>query len=68
MKKKDKRVPMPRTRLAFERDLLLAYRAGMVDGYAIEHTDIVNEERKAEINFVETRNFVNKYEDLKLRG
>lgn len=67
MKKKDKRIPMPRTRLAFERDLLQAYRAGMNDGYGIEHTDIVNEEKKAEMDFIERRNFVNKYEDLILK-
>ena len=67
MKKKDLRIRMPRTRLEYERDLLLAYRAGMNAGYAIEHTDIVNEERKAEINFVKTRHFVNKFEDL-LKG
>ena len=67
MKKEDDRPLMPRTRLEYERDLLLAYRTGMNAGYGIEHTDLTNEERKAEINFVETWHFVNKYEDL-LKG
>lgn len=64
MKKKDGRITMPRTRLEFERKLLLVYRDGMNDGYGIEHTDIVNEEKKAEMDFIERWNFVNKYEDL----
>lgn len=48
---------MPKTRKEYEWCLLNAYSTGMNDGYAIEHTDIVNEERKAEERFLKSRGF-----------
>ena len=48
---------MPRTRREYEWNLLNAYSTGMNDGYAIEHSDIVNEERKAEEEFLKQRGF-----------
>ena len=48
---------MPRTRKEYEWHLLNAYSTGMNDGYSIEHTDIVNEERKAEERFLKDRGF-----------
>lgn len=48
---------MPRTRKEYEWNLLNAYGTGMIDGYAIEHTDIENEERKAEEEFLKSRGF-----------
>ena len=48
---------MPRTRREYEWNLLNAYSTGMNDGYAIEHSDIANEERKAEEEFLKKKGF-----------
>ena len=66
-KNKRKIISMPKTRLSFERLLLQAYRAGMNDGYGIEHTDIYNEEIRAERAFVARWGFKNRYDDVQLK-
>lgn len=55
---------MPTKRIEYEWKLLCAYRAGMNDGYAIEHQDIVNEERKAEDNFIKRSDFKHSRDEI----
>ena len=55
---------MPRNKKEYERDILLAYQAGMTDGYGLEHTDIYNEERTASEEFMKNRNFKYSYDEL----
>ena len=59
---------MPRNRKEFETQLLQAFRAGMNAGYGVDHTDKYNEEIRAERSFVFKWGFVNKYEDVKIKG
>ena len=55
---------MPTKRIEYEWRLLWAYQAGMNDGYAIEHQDIVNEERKAEEKFIKEHNFKHSRDEI----
>lgn len=56
---------MPKDKFSFEQSLLCAYKAGMVDGYAVEHTDIENEERKFSADFIARNNFKYSYDELR---
>ena len=55
---------MPKNRKELERTLLITFQEGMNIGYGIDHTDIVNEERKASEEFMESRNFKYSYDEL----
>ena len=45
-------------------DLVNAYKAGLVDGYGIEHTDIENEERKSIKEYMKRYGFKYSYDEL----
>lgn len=55
---------MPKNKKELERTLLIAFQEGMNVGYGINHTDIVNEERKASEKFINERNFKYSYDEL----
>lgn len=56
---------MPKNKKKLEQMLLIAFQEGMNAGYGIEHTDIINEERKANKRFMESRNFKYSYDELR---
>ena len=55
---------MPKNKKELEQALLLAFQAGMNAGYGIEHTDIINGEKKASEKFMKSRNFKYSYDEL----
>lgn len=52
------------SRKYYERALLIAYQTGMVDGYAVEHTDLANEEKRACEDYIKRMKFKYSYDDL----
>ena len=56
---------MPKNKKELERMLLQVFQAGMNAGYGIEHTDIINEERKASKRFMKSQNFKYSYDELR---
>lgn len=48
-----KKINMPRNRRDFEYDMVHAFKAGMVAGYRVEHTNISEDERAAVNDFAE---------------
>lgn len=56
---------MPKNKKELEQKLLQVFQEGMNAGYAIEHTDITNEERKASERFMKSRNFKYSYDELR---
>lgn len=55
---------MPKNKREYEMDLVNAYKAGLVDGYGIEHTDIENEERKSIKEYMKRYGFKYSYDEL----
>lgn len=55
---------MPKNKREYEMDLVNAYKAGLVDGYGIEHTDIENEERKSIKEYMKRYDFKYSYDEL----
>ncbi len=56
---------MPKNKKELEQLLLVVFQEGMNAGYGIEHTDIVNEERKASESFMKSQNFKYSYAELR---